>query len=129
MWIEGARTALEAAGADAIVGGHAHRVQGSGWLGRAFVGYGLGNFVWLNTRGEADTRSGVLTVSVDEAAVRARAATPRERWAALGSVVVAQDYAPMRVSDDGIPRRPADAAMLTQAWEQARGCARLRSHP
>ncbi len=122
-------TALEAAGADAIVGGHAHRVQGSGWLGRAFVGYGLGNFVWLNTRGEADTRSGVLTVSVDEAAVRARAATPRERWAALGSVVVAQDYAPMRVSDDGIPRRPADAAMLTQAWEQARGCARLRSHP
>ena len=122
-------TAMAAAGADVVVGSHAHRIQGSGWLGSTFVGYGLGNFVWLNTRGEADTRSGVLTVTVDEAAVRARAALPPNQWATQKAVVVAQDYAPMRVSDDGIPRRPADADVLTAAWEQARSCARLRSHP
>ena len=38
--------ALEADGADIIVGGHAHRLQGGGWLGRSYVGYSLGNFVW-----------------------------------------------------------------------------------
>ncbi len=120
-------TALEKAGVDVVVGGHAHRVQGSGWLGRAYVGYGLGNFVWLNTRGEADTRSGVLTVSVDVAAVRARAGMPRNQWATVPSVVVAGDYTPLRVADaDGVPRPPADAAALSQGGEQARGCARLR---
>ena len=52
---DGAQTttaaALAKAGADVVVGGHAHRVQGAGWLGRTYVDYGLGNFVWLNTRG------------------------------------------------------------------------------
>ncbi len=35
---------LADAGADIIIGGHAHRLQGAGMLGTAFVGYGLGNF-------------------------------------------------------------------------------------
>ena len=37
---------LHDAGADVIVGSHAHRVQGDGFLDGAFVAYGLGNFVW-----------------------------------------------------------------------------------
>ncbi len=37
---------LREAGADLIVGSHAHRVQGDGFLDGAFVAYGLGNFVW-----------------------------------------------------------------------------------
>ena len=37
---------LRDAGADIIVGAHAHRVQGDGYLDGAFVAYGLGNFVW-----------------------------------------------------------------------------------
>ena len=37
---------LHDAGADLIVGSHAHRVQGDGYLDGAFVAYGLGNFVW-----------------------------------------------------------------------------------
>jgi poly-gamma-glutamate synthesis protein (capsule biosynthesis protein) len=37
---------LAAAGASIIVGAHAHRLQGSGWLGHTFVAYGMGNFLW-----------------------------------------------------------------------------------
>jgi poly-gamma-glutamate synthesis protein (capsule biosynthesis protein) len=58
-----ART-LAAAGADIIVGGHAHRVQGGGYLGRAFVDYGLGNFGFPATSAEA-AKTGVLTVTVE----------------------------------------------------------------
>ena len=42
--------ALEQAGADIIVGGHSHRVNGAGWLGRSYVDYGFGNFVWWRSR-------------------------------------------------------------------------------
>ena len=55
---------LVAAGADVVVGGHAHRVQGAGRLGEALVGYGLGNFVWYGTS-ELSTQTGVLLVTVD----------------------------------------------------------------
>lgn len=56
--------ALAFAGADVIVGGHAHRVQGGGFLGKAFVDYGLGNFAFKALGAEA-ARSGVLTVTAD----------------------------------------------------------------
>ena len=55
---------LVAAGADVVVGGHAHRVQGAGRMGKALVGYGLGNFVWYGTS-ELSTQTGVLLVTVD----------------------------------------------------------------
>ncbi len=35
---------LSAAGASIIIGVHAHVLQGSGWLGRTFVAYGMGKF-------------------------------------------------------------------------------------
>ena len=54
---------LVAAGADVIVGGHAHRLLGAGRMGNAFVGYGLGNFVWYGTS-ELSTQTGVLFVTV-----------------------------------------------------------------
>ncbi|MGA8115470.1 MAG: CapA family protein [Actinocatenispora sp.] len=38
--------AMARAGADAVIGTHAHLLLGSGYLGRTFVGYGLGNFLW-----------------------------------------------------------------------------------
>ena len=125
---DGAQTttaaALAAAGTDVVVGGHAHRVQGAGWLGRAYVAYGLGNFVWLNTRGPVDAVSGVLTVSVDP--VRARA-----QKGAGPSVVTGAAWTPLLIGDDGVPRPPAAAAAASQqtAWAQARSCARLASTP
>ena len=57
-----ART-LVGAGADVVIGGHAHRLQGGGRLGPALVDYGLGNFVFY-TAGGPGTQSGVLLVTV-----------------------------------------------------------------
>jgi poly-gamma-glutamate synthesis protein (capsule biosynthesis protein) len=51
------------AGADVVVGTHAHRQQGAGRLGAALVDYGLGNFVFYNPSGPG-TVSGVLTVTL-----------------------------------------------------------------
>ena len=51
------------AGADVIVGGHAHRLQGAGMLGQAFVAYGLGNFAFYAGSAEA-ARTGVIELTV-----------------------------------------------------------------
>ena len=121
--------ALAKAGADVVVGGHAHRVQGAGWLGRTYVGYGLGNFVWLNTRGPADTVSGVLTVTVDPVKARTlRGTTARD---GAPSIVTGATWTPLIVGDDGVPRPPvaSEAASLQAAWAQARTCARLSAAP
>lgn len=55
-------TLLTEAGADIVVGTHAHRLQGMGYLGDQFVAYGLSNFVFKASSAEA-RRSGVLTVT------------------------------------------------------------------
>lgn len=54
---------LVEAGADIVVGGHAHRVQGGGLKDGAVVHYGLGNFVFY-TEGGLGARSGVLEVTI-----------------------------------------------------------------
>jgi poly-gamma-glutamate synthesis protein (capsule biosynthesis protein) len=64
--------ALVAAGADVVVGGHAHVPLGGGYLDGAYVDYGLGNFVFPS-RGEG-VHSGVLTLTVQGRAVRERPA-------------------------------------------------------
>ena len=51
------------AGADIVVGTHAHRLQGGGRLGDAVVHYGLGNLVFYKQAGPA-THSGVFEVTV-----------------------------------------------------------------
>ena len=62
---------LAAAGASIIVGAHAHMLQGSGWLGRTFVAYGLGNFLWWER--SYSTATGVLELTVrPHAALTAR---------------------------------------------------------
>ena len=125
---DGAQTSTAAvlakAGADVVVGGHAHRVQGAGWLGRTYVGYGLGNFVWLNTRGPLDAVSGVLTVTVDPVKARVQKGTGP-------SVVTGAAWTPLLIGDDGVPRPPAAAAAESQqaASAQARSCARLAASP
>ncbi len=53
---------LVQAGADIIVGSHAHIQLGAGRLGRAFVAYGLGNFVFY-ADGALTTQTGVLEVT------------------------------------------------------------------
>lgn len=61
------RTLLDA-GADIVVGSHAHRLQGIGFLGDKFVAYGLGNFIFKP--GSAVGReTGVLVVSATGARI------------------------------------------------------------
>jgi poly-gamma-glutamate synthesis protein (capsule biosynthesis protein) len=115
--------ALEQAGADIIVGGHSHRVNGAGWLGRSYVDYGFGNFVWWRSH-EPDSRSGVLTLSID---VKAARGTKRTRTSVVRDAV----WTPMLIGADGIPRPPAaaDSARLLTLWKQAGQCAGLGTAP
>jgi poly-gamma-glutamate synthesis protein (capsule biosynthesis protein) len=53
--------ALAEAGADIIVGSHAHVLLGSGWLGDTYVNYGLGNFLWYHND---PPESGVLQLRI-----------------------------------------------------------------
>jgi poly-gamma-glutamate capsule biosynthesis protein CapA/YwtB (metallophosphatase superfamily) len=99
---------LVAAGADIVVGGHAHRVQGAGRMGHALVGYGLGNFVWYGTS-ELSTRSGVLLATVD------------------GRRVLSYRWVPARIVD-GVPRplTGAERRRELETWRSLRGCTGLK---
>lgn len=91
---------LARAGADVVVGTHAHRPQGSGWQGRTFVGYGTGNFIWYNTSPNSRP-SGVLELTVDAAQAKRR-----DRRAGQPSPVTAYRWIPKYISGDGVPRTP-----------------------
>jgi poly-gamma-glutamate synthesis protein (capsule biosynthesis protein) len=54
---------LVKAGADIIIGTHAHVLLGAGYLGSAFVDYGLGNFAFYNNS-PPENASGALLVTV-----------------------------------------------------------------
>ena len=94
--------ALEAAGADIIVGGHSHRVNGAGWLGRSYVDYGFGD--------------------VDAARGTKRGSSSPVRKAV---------WTPMLIGTDGIPREPdaTNSARLLTLWKQAGACAGLATAP
>ncbi|WP_432993026.1 CapA family protein [Dactylosporangium sp. CA-233914] len=97
--------ALADAGADLIIGAHAHVLQGDGWLGHTYVAYGLGNFVWYV--GSADT--GVLRVDVH------------------GRTVTKAELVPAVVSGTGQPEplTGAAATALTKRFTDLRRCTGL----
>jgi poly-gamma-glutamate synthesis protein (capsule biosynthesis protein) len=99
---------LVTAGADVIVGGHAHRLLGAGRMGSAVVGYGLGNFVWYGTS-ELSTQTGVLFVT------------------ATGRRIDSYRWAPARIRD-GVPRplSGAERASELRSWNALRGCTGLK---
>src|SRR5690625_31333 len=113
---------LEEAGADVILGSHAHRVNGAGWLGDAYVHFGLGNFVYYLNR-EPAGHTGVLTVTLD---VPASDEQRPER-----PLVTEADWDAMLIGGDGIPRRQdaVTTARLQQAFESARECTPARATP
>ena len=116
---------LQAAGADAIVGGHSHRVQAGGWSGSTYVNYGLGNFVWWRNAG-ASGNTGVLTIEVDKERVRQRRA-----GGDAGALVVKETWVPFRVTSSGIPE-PVGAATAAQRLAERdalRGCSGLDAQP
>ncbi|HTN79438.1 MAG TPA: CapA family protein [Acidimicrobiales bacterium] len=94
---------LHDAGADLIVGAHAHRVQGDGMLDGAFVAYGLGNFVW--PRGNVGA---VIEVTV------------------TGRVVNGYQWIPMQVAGSiPSPMGASQATAQVSQWEQLRRCTDL----
>ncbi len=96
-----------AAGADIVVGTHAHRLQGLGYLGDRFVAYGLGNFIFA-APSEAGRASGVLVVT------------------ATGRRIDGYEWLPARIGD-GVPEPlTGDAADEAAAlMDERRECAGL----
>jgi poly-gamma-glutamate synthesis protein (capsule biosynthesis protein) len=103
--------ALAAAGADVIVGSHAHVQLGSGWQQDTYVNYGLGNFVWYHNR---PPETGVLRLKVEDGKVVSDRWTPA-RIGPLGG-------RPLPLAGGAAQRAVAD-------WQQRRGCAQLASRP
>ena len=60
------------AGADVVVGSHAHRLQGDGRLGEATWPTGSGNYAWYTQPSDATSVTGVLTLTVQPAPSRGR---------------------------------------------------------
>ncbi len=100
--------ALVDAGADVVVGSHAHVLLGAGRLKQALVAYGLGNFVFYAFR-EITLRTGVLEVTV------------------TGRRIDGYRWVPARISG-GIPRPLAGSARAEalRSWRALRGCTGLR---
>jgi hypothetical protein len=102
---------LVAAGADVVVGSHAHILLGGGYLRGAYVHYGLGNFVFYS-RGGLTAQSGVLLLTM------------------RGRAVTASRWVPAVISG-GIPI-PLEGAAATRAitsWRSLRDCTGLSAKP
>ncbi|MED7928254.1 CapA family protein [Nonomuraea sp. LP-02] len=103
---------LVKAGADVIVGGHAHILLGSGYLGNAYVNYGMGNFVFYNSNPATTGRTGVLTLTIN------------------GRKVLKDRWTPATIQG-GVPV-PMTGAAKTQAltdWKALRSCTGLSARP
>jgi poly-gamma-glutamate capsule biosynthesis protein CapA/YwtB (metallophosphatase superfamily) len=103
---------LAEAGADAVVGTHAHLLLGAGWLGRTYVAYGLGNYLWWRDSAFSND-TGVLQLTF------------------RGRRVVAAKLAPARIDPRGVPV-PATgetAARIQRRWADLRGCTGLAGTP
>ena len=97
-------TALLGAGADIIVGSHAHRVFGAGKVGTSLVAYGMGNFVYWREDGESG-RSGVLKVT------------------ATGREVDDYSWVPARITDGvPVPQTGAAGDADLAEWNARRAC-------
>ena len=103
--------ALVRAGADIIVGTHAHVLLGGGYLGSAYVDYGLGNFAFYDNA-PPENASGSLVIS------------------ATGRHVDQVAWRPAVIVDD-LPQPLAGAAATAAlaAWNQARSCTNVTETP
>lgn len=106
---------LAEAGADAILGSHAHTLLGSGWTDSGtYVNYGLGNFIWYHGSSEASATTGVLTLTIRDGAV------------------AAHSWAPAKIPAGGgvpIPREGEAAASAVERWHDLRDCTDLAGEP
>ena len=102
---------LADAGADVVVGTHAHVLLGAGMLDDTYVSYGLGNFLWYHGS-QPDT--GVLRLQI------------------VDGEVVRDDWVPGEIRPSGGPPRPLTGSARRDAireWRSLRGCADLAPGP
>ncbi|MBC6470534.1 CapA family protein [Actinomadura alba] len=102
---------LVQAGADVIVGGHAHIPLGGGFLRGRYVHYGLGNFVFYSANGQT-ANSGVLLLRLQ------------------GRKVTKAAWKPARISG-GLPRLMSGSAAQAELtrWNGLRRCTGLTATP
>jgi poly-gamma-glutamate capsule biosynthesis protein CapA/YwtB (metallophosphatase superfamily) len=102
---------LVAAGADIVIGSNAHVLLGGGYLGSAYVDYGLGNFAFYDDTAP-ETSSGALVLT------------------AVGRHITEATFRPATILA-GLPQpltgSPATAAVAN--WNQARSCTNLAAAP
>jgi len=99
------------AGADVVVGQHAHALLGAGYSGSAYVAYGLGNFQFYSASG-LTAETGVLTLTVDGRTVTRPVWTP-------GTVVAGRPQ--------GLTGAAAESALAQ--WTPLRQCTGLQPRP
>jgi poly-gamma-glutamate capsule biosynthesis protein CapA/YwtB (metallophosphatase superfamily) len=102
---------LVGAGADIVVGTHAHVLLGGGYLGSAYVDYGLGNFAFYDND-PPENESGSLVITV----------TGRHIDAVTWRPAVIQDDLPQPLTGEA-------AAQALARWNQARDCTNVSSAP
>ncbi len=102
---------LVQAGADIIVGTHAHVLLGGGYLGSAYVDYGLGNFAFYDNT-PPENASGSLVIT------------------ATGRHIDQVTWRPATIVDDLPQPLSGDAATAAlAAWNQARACTNVSVSP
>ena len=103
--------ALVKAGADIIIGSHAHVLLGGGYVGSAYVDYGLGNFAFYNTPPPTD-QSGSLVIT------------------ATGRHIDGVTWRPAVIDDElPVPLTGAAATQALSSWAGARACTDLDPDP
>jgi poly-gamma-glutamate synthesis protein (capsule biosynthesis protein) len=102
---------LVKAGADIVVGTGAHVLLGAGYLGNAYVDYGLGNLAFYDDTAP-ETNSGVLLITVE------------------GRHVLGSTFRPATIVN-GLPQplTGTPAATAIQSWLEARSCTNLSATP
>ncbi|GAA0346152.1 hypothetical protein GCM10010151_39720 [Actinoallomurus spadix] len=103
--------ALVQAGADVIVGGHAHIPLGGGYLKGRYVDYGIGNY-FFTAPGRNDPDSGILELTL------------RKRK------VLRAEWKPVYITK-GVPRllQGTPATQAHAKWERLRRCTDLKATP
>jgi poly-gamma-glutamate synthesis protein (capsule biosynthesis protein) len=105
---------LARAGASAVIGTHAHVLQGAGFRpDGTYVAYGLGNYLWWMNFNNNQDDNGVLTLTFRH------------------SSVVADSFAPAHLDSRGVPlpATGAEKQRIDAEWQADRRCTDLSAQP
>lgn len=105
---------LATAGATAVVGTHAHMLQGAGWRkDGVYVAYGLSNYLWWRSFGNERDDAGVLTLTFS------------------GGRVTASSFDPAHLDSTGVsvPATGQTRQRIDAEWARDRVCSGLLATP